>query len=132
MIVTDCLQELMTYLGGTYSRHAKAIGCVVNNELVAGAIYDKYNDVSVHIAIWIGSRPSEEFMHAIFDYPFNQIGVRKVIGLIYGTNEKSIKLAEHAGFVLEGKVTDYCLEGDMLIYTMTPEQCRFISPRSAA
>lgn len=132
MIVTDCLHELMSKLGGVYSENATCIGCVVNNELVAGVIYDKYNGVSLHVSIWAGSRPSWEFSCAIFDYPFNQIGVKKIVGLIFGNNEKSIRLAEHAGFILEGKVTDYCEEGDMLIYTMTPDQCRFIAPRRVA
>lgn len=132
MIVTDCLQEVMSKLGGTYSAHAVALGCVINSELVAGVIYDKYNEVSMHIAIWIEGRPNAEFMHAMFDYPFNQIGVRKLVGLIYGTNDKSIRLAEHAGFIREGMITDYCAAGDMLIYTMTKDQCRFIEHRSAA
>lgn len=132
MIITDCLPAVMTRLGGTYSGNAVSIGCVVNDELVAGVIYDRYNGVSLYISIWVGSRPSPEFMHAIFDYPFNQIGARKVIGLIYGTNEKSIRLAEHAGFTLEGVIKDCCEEGDMFIYTMTPEQCRFLAPRRAA
>ena len=127
MIVTNCLTPLAQRLGGKYTEHAKSLGCVVGGRLVAGTTYDEYNGRSMQMSIWVESRPTAEWSRAIFTYPFDDVGVHKLIGLIFGDNAKSIRLAERSGFVLEATLKDVTLHGDLLMYTMTRDQCRVLN-----
>ena len=104
---------------------AQCIVCVENGKPIAGVIYDHYNSVSVQAHIWVaeGAVPSREWYVAIFDYPFNRLEVRKIVGQVQQDNELAQKLDEHFGFVLEARVTDFSAHGDLLMYTMTRDQC---------
>lgn len=127
MIVSVDIAQARALLGGDYTQNAQALGCVVDGELVAVATFDHWNGVSMQFNIWIGKKPSAEWSRAIFEYPFDQIGVKKLIGNIFSSNAKSINLAEHSGFELEATIKDMHPKGDMLIYTMTREQCSVLN-----
>ncbi len=58
-----------------------ALGLVRNNELVAGVIYNNREgaNVCMHIGAVDGAKwLNEEFLFAAFDYPFNELGKRRV------------------------------------------------------
>lgn len=95
---------------------------------VAGVVYDGYNGAIIHAHIWIGGKPSREWMAAIFDYPFNRCEVNKIIGQVCSDNLDAIRLDEHFGFVREAEVENYYPSGaSLLVYTMTKEQCRVLT-----
>lgn len=107
---------------------AVAIGLKQNGEWVAGVIYDHYNTVSVamHVAATGRDWLNREFLRICFDYPFNQLKVKKIIGLVDESNHQARKFDEHLGFRLEAVIEDACKGGQLLIYTMTRQECRFI------
>src|SRR5690606_26011632 len=76
---------------------------------VAGVIYDGYNEAIIHAHIWIDAdkTPLREWFAMIFDYPFNQLGVKKIIGQVKSSNEEAKKLDQNFGFGLEAEVKDY-------------------------
>lgn len=95
---------------------------------VAGVIFDGYNGAIIHAHIWVGGMPSREWIAAIFDYPFNRCNVVKIIGQVCSENVQAVKLDEHFGFQLEAKIEEYYPGGfDLLVYTMTREQCRVLT-----
>jgi hypothetical protein len=111
---------------------AQCITCIDDDGLVSGVVYDNYNgrSIAAHICILEGKVPSREWYAAIFDYPFNRLGVHKILGQVVGENTKARMLDEHFGFHLEGVIEDYSPNGDLLLYTMTKAQCRVLnSPR---
>ena len=98
-------------------------------ELIAGVVFDNFNGVSVQIHVaalpgknWI----TRDLLHLTFFYPFLQLRVRKLIGLVGSTNLAARRFDEHLGFQLEATLKDAYPDGDLLIYTMTPDQCRWI------
>jgi RimJ/RimL family protein N-acetyltransferase len=98
---------------------------------VAGAVYDNYNTVSVALHLWV-DKPNREFMAAVVDYPFNKLGVKKVINCIMAHNTKSRRLAESFGARLEHIFVDTDPTGDICIYTTTKAQCTILnSPKWA-
>lgn len=108
--------------------------CIVcadeNNYPVAGVIYDGYNGAIIHAHIWIDAerQPIREWYACIFDYPFNRLGVDKIIGQVNSGNEEARKLDEHFGFVLEAEISKYYDDGaSLLVYTMTKDQCRVLN-----
>lgn len=138
MKIIDCstmyLPFLCKQLGYFPTVLAQCITCTENGEPLAGVVYDAYNGVIIDAHIWIGSghTPSREWYVAIFDYAFNRLKVKKVVGQVNETNNSALKLDRHFGFVEEARIKDYSDAGDLIFYTMTLEQCRVLnSPKWA-
>lgn len=117
------------------SVNARCITCVDAGTFqpVAGVIYDGFNGTIIHAHIWVskGRKPSRDWFGAIFDYPFNRCGVKKIIGQVNSHNTEAITLDEHFGFVLEAEIKDYYDSGaSLLVYTLTREQCRVLNSPS--
>lgn len=110
-------------------RSSKAIGLAKDGELVAGVVYTEYNKVNV-TGITAGEGKywlNREFLWFVFYYPFFQLGCKRVTGLIAASNKESIRFHEHLGFVLEATLKDAHPTGDLLVYVMWPENCRWLS-----
>jgi len=108
---------------------AQCITCIEDGRPVAGAIYDGYNELSISAHVWIDAerQPSKEWYAAIMDYPFNKLCVTKLVGQVASSNEEARRFDEHLGFVEEARVKDYSRDGDLIIYTMTREQCHILN-----
>lgn len=109
--------------------YMQCIVCGDERGLIAGAIFDDYNTVSVQSHVWVaeGRVPSRGWYAAICDYPFNRLGVKKVMGKVVSENKNAMRLDEHLGFVLEATITDYSPFGDLKIYSITREQCKILN-----
>jgi hypothetical protein len=118
--------------GGSFSKSdSAAIGLTnpTTDDLIAGVLFDGWNGRSIcmHVAAVPGARwMTREFLWVCFDYPFNQINVSKIVGLVDSTNAPARKFDEHLGFIQEATIKDAGKVGDLLIYTMTRQQCRFL------
>lgn len=95
-------------------------------EFVAGVIYEDWNGKSIVAHIAVRGRMTPSFVAAIFDYPFNVCGVHKVVCQISSDNLRSIKLATSMGFTEEARIADASMTGDVLLYTLTKSNCRFL------
>lgn len=113
------------------SRDGAAIGLKdAYGNLIAGVLFDNYNGASIqmHVAAEPGARwMTREYLHCCFAYPFRQLAVRKIVGLVSCTNLPARRFDEHLGFHLEATLTDAHPDGDLLVYTMTKQQCRWLS-----
>lgn len=113
-----------------------ALGLVRGGHLVAGVIYNGYEgaNVNIHVGAVQGSRwMTKEFLYATFDYPFNQLGRKRLSAYIRATNKRTIAFVKKLGFVYEGKLQDFYTDGgDMVIYGLLRSKCRFLEMRKAA
>lgn len=99
-------------------------------EILVGVVYEGFNQASIcmHVAAKPGSLwATKEFLWTAFAYPFNQLQVRKVIGILSGANLPAVRLDLHLGFVHEATLKDAHPDGDLVILTMTREQCRWLN-----
>lgn len=112
------------------SSTSEAIGFETDGELTAGVVYDMFNGRSVCMHVAAEQSVTRQFTRVCFDYPFNQLGVNKVIGLVDSTNHKALRFDTHLGFVQEACIKDAGKHGDLLILTMTRQQCRWIKEAS--
>lgn len=107
---------------------ASAIGRIKDGKIVAGVLYEDYNGANVvcHIAgegkNWLNRR----FLSIIFDYPFNQLGVKRITGYVLAENEAAQRLDEHLGFEREFVMKDAHPKGDVIGYVMTRGKCRWL------
>jgi RimJ/RimL family protein N-acetyltransferase len=100
-----------------------------DGELIAGVVFDNYNGASIQIHVaalpgvnWV----SKQLLSLTFSYPFLQLNVQKLIGLVGSTNKEARRFDEHLGFRIEATLKDAYPGGDLLIYSMTRGQCRWI------
>lgn len=101
----------------------------VTQEILAVVAYESYNKVNIvgHIAAVPGRRwLDREFLWYCFYYPFVQLGCKRITGLVASNNLEARKFDENLGFTLEATLKDAHPEGDLLVYSMTKDQCRWL------
>jgi len=105
----------------------QAIGKLKDGNLVAGVLYEDFNGANVvcHIA-GEGGWADRRFLGIIFDFPFNQLKVRRITVPVNGDNEKSIRLVEHMGFKLESRLEQATLDSDILLYRLFKDECKYL------
>jgi len=103
-----------------------AIGWENAGRLVAGASFRDWNGVSIEGQIAADRPLTRGFLFAIFDYPFRQLGARKIVATTSADHIRSIRLLRRLGFVEEACLRDAAPGGDLIIYTMRREACRFL------
>lgn len=124
------LQETAARLNFPLSGMETVIAQVSGEEFQAGVIYDKYNQSTIWMHIAIDHRVNPYWTIAVFDYPFNVLGVTKVIAPIAEENLRCRKLAEHLGFKEEARIEDYYTFGALCLYTMQKHECRVLNAAS--
>lgn len=109
------------------------LGLVDGTELIAGVAYTDYNgrSVGIHVAIEGNRRLSKEFIWAAFFYPFRELRVKKIIATIDSGNEKSLAFNANLGFVVECIIKDAGSKNDMVVASMTADQCKWLSMKCA-
>lgn len=115
--------------GGYFAERSNALGLEKNGKLVAGVIYENWNHKSIWCHIAIDGRLTPRYLAAIFDYPFNICQVEKIIVPVGSDNEESIRLVEKMGFAEEGRIKDARPEGDLILFTLSRDACRFIGEK---
>ena len=115
--------------GGYDTSHSQAIGLSRSGVLVGGVIYEQCNGASVVCHIAVDGRLTPEFLFVIFDYPFRQLGVKKIIVPVARTNTKSVRFVARMGFVEVACLPDAHPTGDILLFMMDSKECRFIGEK---
>jgi hypothetical protein len=96
---------------------------------VAGCLYESCNGASVVGSLaGIGRKwMNREYLWYCYYYPFEELKVNKIIGIVESSNLEARRLDEHMGFTLEATLVGCAPKGDLLIYTMTKSQCRWLN-----
>lgn len=98
-----------------------------DGRLLGGVLYVSFRrtDIETH---WAGETGwlSRAHLRGFFSYPFDQLGVRRVTGIIHRKNKTARKIAEKIGFKLEGVCRHAFENGDAMIYGMLKPECRWI------
>jgi hypothetical protein len=74
---------------------------------------------------------SRDLLWAAFDYPFNKLGVKVILGQICGSNEDALRLNRHLGFKVVAEIPDAHMDGDLVIMAMKKEDCRWLNIRTS-
>lgn len=105
---------------------SSAIGMEEDGILTAGVLYDMFNGRSLCMHVAIEKPVTRKYTRMCFDYPFNQLKVNKVMGLVDSTNIKALRFDRLLGFVEEARIEGAGKDGDLVILTMTRQQCRWV------
>jgi RimJ/RimL family protein N-acetyltransferase len=137
LIVTgDSVVQWVAERTGEHGNYGAAVGIgwEEGGKLRAGVVYSDFNGVNLcmHVASdgtkrWL----RREYLRACFDYPFNVAGVRRVTGLVGEGNAEARKFDEHLGFKLETVLWGAHPTGNMMVYVMWRDMCRWLEDKHA-
>jgi hypothetical protein len=104
-----------------------------NDMLMAACLFSDWNrgSVLVHSAVWGGFGALRPIIWLMFQYPFVQLQVKKIFGLVPEWNERARKANLHIGFKIEYLTDDVFGFEDgtpngMYLMSMRKEDCRWL------
>lgn len=109
---------------GSYTEGMQAIGWEIDGVIVAGTAFENWNGSNMFGHQRIDAPPAREYWFQVANYIFNQIKVKRFTACVESDNHRAIKLNKHIGFVIEATLKDAGRNGDLLIMTLWPENCR--------
>jgi RimJ/RimL family protein N-acetyltransferase len=142
-IVINCEDQMAPFMDHMCDSHGafvagRCVGLIEvapedpdRGEIIACVWYEGYNgaNMNMHVAAKPGARwMTREFLWYVFHYPFIECGVKRVTGLVPEMNYAARRFDEHIGFKLEATLKDAAPGGDLRIYTMFKDECRWLKP----
>ena len=101
-----------------------------DGELKAGVAYDMYTgpggSISMHSRIDSPHYCTATFLHHVFTYPFRQLRVRRVFGIVDARKEEVIRFNLKLGFRVDGELRDFFPEGKAVVMGMGEGDCRWL------
>lgn len=117
-------------LGSVWVPNAgKAIGLINDAiEIVVGWTYTNWNKTNcvVDVVAEAGGWCTPEFLYMAFDYPFNQMGVKRITSPVAESNTHCQQFVKWLGATHEATLKDACPTGDVRLYRMFKNECRWI------
>lgn len=123
-----------TRVGVPWSSDFRAVGLVRGDLLCAVAGYNGFMGRAcfMHGAIDDRSAIDRTFVRAIFEYPFDQCGVRYIFVAVDEQNQRSLNFCYRSGFELHDILpggAEVGSERSLLLLRMTRDQCRWLRSR---
>jgi RimJ/RimL family protein N-acetyltransferase len=134
--LTDWVSYNVLGITKAYDDNSKAIGNIVDGELVAAVTYNHFRArptgefLTVEMGIYT-THPkwaTRDFLRAIFEYPFIQIGMPRVETSCEAKNTKVVEFNKKMGFVFEGIRREYWpMGGDAMLFSMLKDECKWLT-----
>lgn len=121
---------LVKTINGHLPENTQCIGQEIDGKIVAVVGYCNFlpNACEIHVGAATGVNwASKDLLWAVFDYPFNKLGVKVIIGSVCASNEEALRLNRHLGFEIVATIPDAHLDGDLVIMAMRREQCKWLN-----
>ena len=87
----------------------------------------------IHVVNFNKKYTPRKLLWATFDYPFRQLGLESLIGIVNSNNKDAMKYDQNLGFKevhrFEGMHDD---GGDIVVFELRKENCRFINNEKIA
>lgn len=100
---------------------------------MGGVLFTDWNNmgsVQMHMALFGGFGGMRPLLYLVYQYPFEQLKVKKVFGLVPEFNARARNMNLHMGFKIE-YVVDDVFAGEapcgMYIMSMTRNECRWLN-----
>lgn len=97
-----------------------------DGSIAAVTAFSDYNGASIRMHVAIEGKLNREYIRYCYSYPFEQLKIKKLIGLVDSNNKEALRFDLHSGWVQEAVIKDAAPKGDIIVLTMTRHQCRFI------
>lgn len=94
--------------------------------MVGGVVFTQHSHPNIVMACVLEAPLTRMFLRAMFLYPFLQLKCERITLLIDDNNLKSLRLVEHVGFEREGCMRRARPGGDVFVYGLLKENCKWV------
>ena len=96
-----------------------------------GVIFQGFTGASIliHMAGFDPHWMNNDILWATFDYVFVQLKCKKLLGQVPSYNERALAIDLRLGFKIETTVKDVFPDGDLILVSMVPSECRWLKLR---
>jgi len=107
---------------------SKAIGVQNDGEIICAAVYHDWREGQIEASIAATSRrwACRSVLHALFAYPFNQIGANRILVQCSEANDKAMKMNKQLGFTQEGRLRQLYPPHDAILWGMLRSECKWL------
>lgn len=132
---TDCGEAVAALAGVDYNPKTCVSFCRIRDGIrMGGVVFSNFTGESIcaHLASWVPHWASRDLLFVGFDYPFNQLGVKRIFGQVPEDNWAARNLNENLGFRYVARIEEVFPGGvACLVMRMDRVDCRFlgIKPR---
>lgn len=115
------------------SRHTCFANVTDVGKVLGGVLFTNYEyaSVQIHVAGFDDRWLSRHLLFTAFDFAFNELKVVKILAMMKSTNKKALAFNRNLGFIDEAVIADVFVDADMVIRSMTKEQCKFLDRKLA-
>ena len=124
--------DAIARLAGTHFNPAvHASICRVKDDVpLGGVLYTDFTheSIEVHSAAFEEHWANRDLLFVVFDYPFNQLGVKRLFGRVPEHNVRAIRLNVNLGFRPVARIAGvYRHDIACIVMRMDREDCRFLN-----
>jgi RimJ/RimL family protein N-acetyltransferase len=83
-------------------------------------------NASIHVAFANKHALKRVFIHAVFEFAFVQLGLKRLTGYVEVDNTDALIFDQHLGFELEHTIHDGSANGDVHMLVMWASKCRWL------
>lgn len=80
----------------------------------------------MHVAGFRADWVNRDMLWVGFDYPFNQLGCKKIFGQVAESNRKALEFDLKLGFKIVTKLDDVFPDGGCFVLSLAREDCRWL------
>lgn len=99
------------------------------HEFLGGVVYNHFTPTNCEVHV-VAANPrfaTRRTIPGFFAYPFVQLGLRRITGIVRTDNHRSIEGARRLGFRVEGLLRDwYAKDQHGILLGMTREECKWV------
>jgi RimJ/RimL family protein N-acetyltransferase len=110
------------------------IASLRDDRLLGGLVYQAYTGVegsiSVHMASFDPRWANRYFLWVGFHYPFEQLHCKKMFAQVPANNAKALSIDLKLGFKEEIRVPGVFPDADLIVLSMSRDQCPWLGIRS--
>jgi hypothetical protein len=106
----------------------KSLAAVDGDEICGAVVYDAFTpyDCCIHVRLDKPGCKERWVLKQVFGYPFEQLGLKRITGLVGKSNQKSVDLCAWLGFNFEGVKKLGLGDEDEVIFGMTRDDCKWL------
>lgn len=110
-----------------------ALGIAVGDELIAGIVYHDMRGAGIELSVYARNPKwvSRTTLRAMFNYPFNQLGVLRCSMVVDAENDEVRAYCLRLGFKQEGVIRNGFWTSDAIYYGMLREECPWLDMPAA-
>jgi RimJ/RimL family protein N-acetyltransferase len=107
---------------------------VKDDVLLGGVVYYNYTgeSVAMHTGAWDDHWLSRAMLHAVFDYPFNVMGVKRIFGELHEDNHHALAFNAKFGARIVARIEGvYPGNRACIVHRLDREDCRFLNLKAS-